>query len=128
MNPTYVERKNSDLDLVIAAAQDAIVMVESFSNEVSEDLVLKAFAKAQEVINGIIADISAMVKDIGKEKFAFEPIFQMQNSSKTWQKYRQTRQTGSMKRCLEIVCKRTSIDVAKQRRFLMMKRVIWAEN
>ncbi len=74
MNPTYAERKNSDLDLVIAAAQDAIVMVESFSNEVSEDLVLKAFAKAQEVINGIIANINAMVKDIGKEKFAFEPI------------------------------------------------------
>ncbi len=73
-NPTYEERKNSDLDLIVSGAKDAIVMVESFSNEVDEDLVLKAFAKAQEVVNGVIESIEEMVKDIGKAKFVFEPI------------------------------------------------------
>ncbi|MEK7458749.1 MAG: polyribonucleotide nucleotidyltransferase, partial [Patescibacteria group bacterium] len=62
------------MDLIVSGAKDAIVMVESFSNEVDEDLVLKAFAKAQEVVNGVIESIEEMVKDIGKAKFVFEPI------------------------------------------------------
>ncbi|MBI5151629.1 MAG: polyribonucleotide nucleotidyltransferase [Candidatus Pacebacteria bacterium] len=74
LNPTYTQRKNSDLDLVVSGAQDAIVMVEAGCNEVSEELMLKAFAKAQEAINSIVSDIAKMVKDVGQEKFTFDPI------------------------------------------------------
>ncbi|HKY73808.1 MAG TPA: polyribonucleotide nucleotidyltransferase [Patescibacteria group bacterium] len=74
LNPTYAERENSDLDLIVSGAKDAIVMVEAGCNEVSEDLMLKAFAEAQKALNAIVEDIADMVKEVGKEKFTFEPI------------------------------------------------------
>ena len=74
LNPTYEEREQSTLDLIVSGTKDAIVMVESGAKEVSEDLMLDAFAQAQTAINSIVKDMSAMVKDIGKEKFEFVPV------------------------------------------------------
>ena len=73
LNPTYEEREKSQLDLVVAGSKDAIVMVESGADEVTEDVMIDALAKAHEAIVGVVADLEKMVKEIGQEKFTFTP-------------------------------------------------------
>ncbi|HEY0840829.1 MAG TPA: polyribonucleotide nucleotidyltransferase, partial [Vulgatibacter sp.] len=41
-NPTHEERERADLEIVMAASKDAIVMVEGGANEVSEDVMVEA--------------------------------------------------------------------------------------
>lgn len=42
INPTYEQREKSELDIIIAGTQDAIMMVEADASEVSEDIILQA--------------------------------------------------------------------------------------
>jgi len=58
LNPSDAEVANGDLDLMVAATHDAVMMVESEANELSEDVMLGAVMFAhrasQDVINAII--------------------------------------------------------------------------
>jgi polyribonucleotide nucleotidyltransferase len=58
VNPTVEEMRDSSLDLVVAGTQEAVLMVESEANELSEETMLKAVmaghAAFQPVINAII--------------------------------------------------------------------------
>jgi polyribonucleotide nucleotidyltransferase len=54
VNPTNSQRDLSELDLVVAGTDDAIVMVEAGAREVSESLVLDALEKAHEEIKRIV--------------------------------------------------------------------------
>lgn len=73
INPTNSERATLDMDLIVSGTPDAIVMVESGSNEVSEDVIIEAFDRAQNEFKSICADIDAIAKDIGKEKLDLVP-------------------------------------------------------
>jgi polyribonucleotide nucleotidyltransferase len=68
INPTNTERQTLDMDLIVSATSEAIVMVEAGAKEVSEAIVLKAFDKAQEELKRICADITAITAEIGKPK------------------------------------------------------------
>ena len=50
INPTFSERKLSDLDLIIAGSSDAIMMVEAGAKEVTEDTMLKALEEGHAAI------------------------------------------------------------------------------
>ena len=71
VNPTFEQRRKSQLDLIVAGSKDAIVMVEAGAKEVSEDVILKALDLAYAAIKEIIAGIEALAKDAGKPKRAF---------------------------------------------------------
>src|SRR5215470_7106521 len=76
-NPTVAEQKTSALNIVIAASEEAIMMVESGSLEVSEDTVVEAleFGHAQiKKIIGAIKDLHAQlkVKKVAVEPFPFD--------------------------------------------------------
>ena len=71
VNPTYEQRRKSDLDLVVAGSKDAIVMVEAGAREVSEDVILKALELAHAAIKEIVVGIEALAKDAGKTKREF---------------------------------------------------------
>lgn len=68
INPTDSERDELDLDLIVSGTKDAIVMVEAGSNEVSEDVILEAFNRAQKELTHMSADIQKIADEIGKEK------------------------------------------------------------
>jgi polyribonucleotide nucleotidyltransferase len=72
INPTYEQRRNSRLDLIVAGTKDAIVMVEAGAREVSEEEIVKAFEAAQAAIREIVAGIEALAKDAGKKKTEFQ--------------------------------------------------------
>ena len=54
VNPTLQEMENSLLHLVVAGTKDGIMMVESGSKEVSEEIILEAMEKAHDCIRKII--------------------------------------------------------------------------
>jgi len=68
INPTYEEMENSQLDLRVAATRDAILMVESGSDEMSEDVIVEAISFAHEAIQPLIDIQEKMAAEVGKDK------------------------------------------------------------
>ena len=68
VNPSADELEKSDLNLTVAGTHEAIMMVESGSNELSEDVVLEAILKAHDEIKKITEFISEIAREVGKEK------------------------------------------------------------
>ncbi len=68
VNPTFTERKDSLLNLVVAGTNDNIVMVEAGAKEVSEALLIEALKLAHSEIKKIIASIDDLQKQAGKPK------------------------------------------------------------
>lgn len=50
VNPTFDERRDSDLNLIVAGTEEAIVMVEAEANEVAENIMLEALMLAHKEI------------------------------------------------------------------------------
>ena len=60
------------LDLVIAATQDGIVMVESEAKELDEDFMVKALTHGHQVAQPIIQMIQKLCKSAGRPSFAYD--------------------------------------------------------
>src|ERR671919_478957 len=60
INPTFEQRKESRLDLIVAGTNDAIVMVEAGAKEVSEEEIVQALEQAHAAIRQIVAAIDAL--------------------------------------------------------------------
>src|SRR5262249_109184 len=72
INPTFEERKQSTLDLVVAGSKDGIIMVEAGAKEVSEAQVIGALEAAHAAIKHIIAGIDELKAVTGKKKLPVE--------------------------------------------------------
>ncbi|MCB9707683.1 MAG: polyribonucleotide nucleotidyltransferase [Myxococcales bacterium] len=72
-NPTYGQMADSDLDLIVAASKDAIVMVEGECHEVSESDLLEALFFAHAAVQPFIQLVEKIRQAVGKEKWTFEP-------------------------------------------------------
>ena len=68
INPTFAQRKESRLDLIVAGSKDAIVMVEAGAKEVTEEEVVRALEAAHAAIREIIAGIESLAAQAGKTK------------------------------------------------------------
>ena len=68
INPTFEQRKQSLLDLVVAGTMDGIVMVEAGAKEVTEEQVVEALNAAHAAIKKIVASIEDLAKECGKAK------------------------------------------------------------
>jgi len=71
---TPEERKQSDLDLVVAGTASGITMVEAGANEVSEDVVADALAWAYEQMQPAIALQKQLIEKVGVEPLAYELV------------------------------------------------------
>ena len=72
VNPTSDEREVSDLDLVVSSTKEKIIMIEASANEVPEDQMIEAIAKAHEVNVEITKFIETIIAAEGKEKHEYE--------------------------------------------------------
>src|SRR3954463_4356899 len=72
INPTYAERKQSTLDLIVAGSNDGILMVEAGAKEVSEAQVVGALEAAHAAIKQIVAAIDDLKKSSGKKKLSVQ--------------------------------------------------------
>ncbi|WP_457390077.1 polyribonucleotide nucleotidyltransferase [Roseateles sp. P5_E1] len=66
LNPSKSELANSQMDLVVAGTQAAVLMVESEASGLSEEIMLGAVVYGHEQGNVAIAAINDMVRDAGK--------------------------------------------------------------
>ena len=73
VNPDEDLSKESDLDLLVAGTEEAVMMVEASANEVSEDVFLDALDLAHEEIKKLAQMQIKMREEIGKEKMEFTP-------------------------------------------------------
>ncbi|MFN3354349.1 MAG: polyribonucleotide nucleotidyltransferase, partial [Brevundimonas sp.] len=73
LNPTIAQMEESDLDLVVAGTQDALMMVESEAKELSEDKMLGALMFAHKGMQPVIDAIIELAEHAAKEPFDFQP-------------------------------------------------------
>ena len=73
INPSYSQRSAGDLNVIVAAAEGGIVMVESGASQVSEEAILEAIQKGHEACRTIIAGIEKLVEKAGKPKRTVVP-------------------------------------------------------
>ena len=66
LNPTATELKTSEMDLVVAATEGAVMMVESEARELPEDVMLGAVWWGHAQQQAVIDLIHALVEDAGK--------------------------------------------------------------
>ncbi|MEO1475592.1 MAG: polyribonucleotide nucleotidyltransferase [Pseudomonadota bacterium] len=72
INPTVDELEESELDLVVAGTEDAVMMVESEAKELSEDVMLGAVMAGHEAMQPVINAIIDLAEKAAKEPFEFE--------------------------------------------------------
>jgi polyribonucleotide nucleotidyltransferase len=68
INPTFAQRKESKLDLIVAGSMDGLVMVEAGAKEVTEEQVVEALEAAHAAIKRLVAVIDDLAKTAGKKK------------------------------------------------------------
>ena len=68
INPTFPQIEESELDIIVAASNDGICMVEGGAKEVSEDLMLGAIQAAEPVLKELCDFLADMATKCGKEK------------------------------------------------------------
>src|SRR4051794_1891187 len=73
VNPTESDLASSALDMVVAGTRDAIMMVEGESDQVSEETLVAGIERAHEEIRRIVDLQLELQRQVGKEKWTFEP-------------------------------------------------------
>jgi polyribonucleotide nucleotidyltransferase len=72
LNPSLDEVKSGELDLVVAATQDAVMMVESEAKELSEEVMLGAVQFAHQASREVIDAIIRLAEQSAKEPWELE--------------------------------------------------------
>jgi len=73
VNPTYAQLENSDLDVVLAGTQVAVVMVEGGAREVPEEAMLEALQHGHRTLQAINQMQHDLARQMGVNKPAYVP-------------------------------------------------------
>ncbi|GAA5317105.1 MAG: polyribonucleotide nucleotidyltransferase [Candidatus Pelagadaptatus aseana] len=66
LNPTYSALETSELDMVVAGTQDAVLMVESEAKELPEDIMLGAVLYAHQELQAVVQAVNELAKEAAK--------------------------------------------------------------
>lgn len=69
LNPTLTQLKTSQLDLVVAGTQSAVLMVESEADILSEEVILEMIVYGHEQMQVVINTINELVEEAGKPEW-----------------------------------------------------------
>ena len=73
LNPTTTQLKSSQMDLVVAGTETAVLMVESEAKQLSEEVMLGAVVFGHEQSRAVINAIHELVRDGGKPEVQWAP-------------------------------------------------------
>lgn len=73
LNPTAKELNESDLDLVVAGTENAVLMVESEARELSEEVMLGAVVFGHQQMQTVIAAIKELAAAVGTTPWSWQP-------------------------------------------------------
>ena len=72
LNPTVAELEESDLDLIVAGTEHAVLMVESEAKELSEEIMLGAVVFGHEQMQPAISAIKEFASEVGNETWEWK--------------------------------------------------------
>jgi len=72
LNPSFSQLAESELELVVAGTQNAVLMVESAANGLSEDTMLEAVMFGQQSFQPVIAAILDLAREAGKPRWDWQ--------------------------------------------------------
>ncbi|MBD3584618.1 polyribonucleotide nucleotidyltransferase [Salinimonas sp. HHU 13199] len=73
LNTRASEQEESELDLVVAGTQSAVLMVESEANMLSEDVMLGAVMFGHEQLQTVVDSVNAFASEVGTESWNWQP-------------------------------------------------------
>ncbi|WP_293372927.1 polyribonucleotide nucleotidyltransferase [Nevskia sp.] len=73
LNPTHKQLEDSKLDLVVAGTADAVLMVESEAQQLSEEVMLGAVLFGHQQMQAAITAINELVAECGKPRSEWKP-------------------------------------------------------
>lgn len=73
LNPSYSQLETSALDMVVAGTGEAVLMVESEAQELTEDQMLGAVLYAHQEMQAVIKVISELASEVGKPTWDWQP-------------------------------------------------------
>ena len=73
LNPTADEMKQTQMDLVVAGTEQAVLMVESEAKELSEEIMLGAVMYGHQQMQAVIQAINEMADAVGQDAWEWEP-------------------------------------------------------
>ena len=71
INPTAAQRKESVLELTVAASEKKVVMIEAGAKEVSEENMFNAIMAAHAAVKDLLVFINQIIAAVGKPKFSY---------------------------------------------------------
>lgn len=72
LNPSYAELEQSELNMVVAGTQDAVLMVESEAMELPEDIMLGGVLYAHQEMQVVIQACAELARDAGKPRWDWQ--------------------------------------------------------
>jgi len=76
LNPTYAQLATSKLDMVVAGTKEAVLMVESQADELTEDQMLGAVLFAHQEMQPVIQVIEELAREAGKPRWDWQAAAQ----------------------------------------------------
>lgn len=73
INPSFEQMKQSELDMVVAGTRDAVLMVESEAQELTEDEMLGAVLFAQQEYQCVIEAVAEFAAQVGRPAWDWQP-------------------------------------------------------
>ncbi len=122
LNPSSAQLEKSDLDLVVAGTQAAVLMVESQANELSEEVMLEAVVFGHQQMQAAINAIGEFASEVGKPRWDWQPpvtnhelresILQMAIDSLTeaYQVQEKIARKGKIKEIYQEILQKTSVE------------------
>jgi polyribonucleotide nucleotidyltransferase len=74
INPTATQLKTSQLNLVVAGTERAVLMVESEADQLAEDVMLGGVMHGHQQMQAVINAIHDLVRDAGKPAWDWQPV------------------------------------------------------
>ena len=73
LNPSFAQLESSLLDMVVAGTQDAVLMVESEAQQLTEDQMLGAVLYAHQEMQAAVQAIKELASEVGKPTWDWQP-------------------------------------------------------
>ena len=73
LNPGYEVLQDSDLNMVVAGTESAVLMVESQASELTEDQMLGAVLFAHQAMQAVIAAVNELKQEVAKPDWDWQP-------------------------------------------------------
>ena len=73
LNPSYAQLLDSKLDMVVAGTEEAVLMVESQAQELTEDQMLGAVLYAHQEMQAVVQAVKELAAEAGKPRWDWQP-------------------------------------------------------